>query len=558
MMENLPSISHTFDAGPLGYIQGLSILSATPTSSQSKATSNGTDPVCHFFGGIPYALPPVGSSRWRKPRPLAPCYQYGTRSFPADCTASAGVCTQLNAPSSNKQKKEQPAVVGEENSLQLNIWIPAGEAPKEGWPVVFYIHGGFLQFGSPNSINPVALLAETEMKCMFVAPAYRLNVFGFLASSKLSASSSSVECNFGFWDQRLALEWTWKHCALFGGNASNVTIAGFSAGAHSVFHQLAHDLWVPENKRIVKQAIMWSNSPGVQPKSMEEAEVQFNELLGQLEMSPSLPREELVKRLQALQPDVLARAIRGMKYHQFRATTDDSFVRKDLFKDIGSGEFAARMKSRGIKLMIGDCKDEHWAYANYIPPSRNGVTALATRLEADFPCAVVARLVKHYFPGGQLPSIDKTWKHAFGRLYADLNIHMLQRGFLGKLAQHGAGDLIYRYRIEWRSKSVGDSVPISWGVTHGTDQAIWWWGNGRSLPEDEKSIVKANFIDKLHLFVKSSQDIGWGTTDIRQVSSMQADGKLDFANDDLWESGLQVWKVALEDGATEKEPKAKL
>ena len=64
-------------------------------------------------------------------------------------------------------------------------------------------------------------------------PAYRLNVFGFLASRELEEESSrngQPFGNYGFWDQRLALEWTYKNISYFGGDASNITVAGYSAG----------------------------------------------------------------------------------------------------------------------------------------------------------------------------------------------------------------------------------------------------------------------------------------------------------------------------------------
>lgn len=64
-------------------------------------------------------------------------------------------------------------------------------------------------------------------------PAYRLNVLGFLYSSEVEADAASVNetvGNHGFWDQRLAMEWTKENVHLFGGNPENITIAGYSAG----------------------------------------------------------------------------------------------------------------------------------------------------------------------------------------------------------------------------------------------------------------------------------------------------------------------------------------
>lgn len=81
--------------------------------------------------------------------------------------------------------------------------------------------------------SPAALLGETDFNAIVVMPAYRLNVFGFLYSSELESDAASVGeavGNHGFWDQRLALEWTRDNIGLFNGNPSEVTIGGYSAG----------------------------------------------------------------------------------------------------------------------------------------------------------------------------------------------------------------------------------------------------------------------------------------------------------------------------------------
>jgi len=95
------------------------------------------------------------------------------------------------------------------------------------------LDGGWLQFGSPNGFNAGALLGETDFNAVVVMPAYRVNLFGFLYSAELAEDAASVGetvGNHGFWDQRLALEWTKENIHLFGGNPDNITISGYSAG----------------------------------------------------------------------------------------------------------------------------------------------------------------------------------------------------------------------------------------------------------------------------------------------------------------------------------------
>ena len=60
---------------------------------------------------------------------------------------------------------------------------------------------------------------------------YRLGAFGFLASEEVHQKGV---LNVGLLDQQFALKWVNDHIDKFGGNASQVTISGNSAGAGSV------------------------------------------------------------------------------------------------------------------------------------------------------------------------------------------------------------------------------------------------------------------------------------------------------------------------------------
>lgn len=533
-LEKYKRKPYRFNAGPLGHIEGLSL---TSPSSHGR-------PILHYFGGLPYALPPIDAYRFRKPRSLPQYYRYGTKANPGRFSGSTAFCPSpglLGPPD---------ASLWDEDCLQLNLHIPAGEPPtKEGWPVFFYIHGGFLQAGDPNmpadAVGP--LLHETAFKAIIVMPAYRLNALGFLSSEELRAEAESngeSYGNMGFWDQRLALEWTARNIGHFGGDPSSITVGGYSAGAHSTFQQLAHDLYfVPDEKAIIKRAIMWSNSPGVQPKTLPEHQEQFDEFLTALGIRLDISSEEKLLRLRSIPAHDLIKVQGSMKQSEFRALSDGAFIAKDITAKINMGDFGRRMKKRGIKLMNGECRDEHNLYQIWRTPA-GSYDAVYTRLCADYPKPIVQRLME--YTCGQdhkLPAGVEGWQDLFGRLYANMQVHCLERGFQNALIKGGlvAGTDLLRYRIDWRASCV--TLPPEWKVTHSTDMAIWFWGEGQGdgLKDEEKELLQSwnrAFAD----FV-AGRETDWGTNNITEMRRLRNDGKTDIWQDDLWQEGLQIWDL---------------
>lgn len=212
--------------GSKGWVDGVELL-----SSRSKST------VAQYFWGLPYAQPPVGGLRFRRTRPLPQGFQYGNKQSPKPFVEGCPVCPQPGWPGVLAEDFA-PESEWSEDCLQLNVCVPSGEPPNEaGWPVLFYIHGGFLQFGNAN--KPAEVLArmyeETSFKAVVITPAYRVNALGFLASTELQSEADrdgETGGNMGFWDQRTALEWTVDTVHAFGGNPNNITIAGYSAGKY--------------------------------------------------------------------------------------------------------------------------------------------------------------------------------------------------------------------------------------------------------------------------------------------------------------------------------------
>jgi carboxylesterase type B len=305
----------------------------------------------------------------------------------------------------------------------------------------------------------------------------------------------------------------------------------------------------PEDESIIRQVVMWSNGPGVQPKQSLAAEVQFDELMAALDIPAEIPREEKLAHLRACSPDALIDAGMKIAHHQFRPWTDGIFVSRTLFADIDSGDFARRLRARNIRLMTGECRDEHFVYGTWHTPA-NSLADLRKRIEADYPVEACDALVNLYYPSGALPKNCKDWRDAFGRLYADIQIHMLQRGLFNALSRGGAGDLIYRYRMEYRLKCVDKIIPPRWGVTHASDMPLWFWGNGFQIEPEEKDIVTNAFLAPLCRFVRGDRVIDWGTNTITQSRRLNAYGRIDIWDDNMWEDGLKVWETLKQVGST--------
>lgn len=185
----------------------------------------------NVFRGVPFAAPPVGALRWRPPAPLQPWA--GVR----EARDFGPACLQPRPAPGGIYASELPQL--SEDCLTLNIWAPA---QARAAPVMVWIHGGSLTTGSSReSMYDGAMLARQGV--VVVSINYRLGVLGWLAHPELSAESpDGVSGNYGLLDQIAALEWVARNISAFGGDPTNVTVAGESAGALSVMYLMASPL----------------------------------------------------------------------------------------------------------------------------------------------------------------------------------------------------------------------------------------------------------------------------------------------------------------------------
>lgn len=197
------------------------------------------------FNGIPYALPPIGSLRLRPAQRLPDNYV-----GKIDATGIAAACPQLLVSPADQNIIGKVGgkvlglpffnrLTGQEDCLTVSIQRPADTKPDAKLPVLFWIYGGGYALGSTNTYDGSSMIHEgikNSQPFVYVAVNYRLNGFGFLPGAEMLRDGSA---NIGLLDQRMGLEWVADNIAHFGGDPDKVTIWGESAGAFSVFYQMA-------------------------------------------------------------------------------------------------------------------------------------------------------------------------------------------------------------------------------------------------------------------------------------------------------------------------------
>ena len=205
------------------------------------------------FRGIPYAAPPIGDLRWKRPQPVVKWE--GVRV--ADTFSN--ICWQPGNAVGTFYGNEfywKENTVQSEDCLYLNIWAPADAIGNEEskLPVAFWVHGGAFFNGYGHEITMDGD-AWAKRGVILVTINYRLGIFGFLAHPKLSAETpDGTSGNYGIYDQVAALKWVYENIAQFGGNPGNITVLGQSAGAASVKSLVSS----PLSKGMIKNAVIQS------------------------------------------------------------------------------------------------------------------------------------------------------------------------------------------------------------------------------------------------------------------------------------------------------------
>jgi para-nitrobenzyl esterase len=296
------------------------------------------------FLGIPYAAAPIGPRRWAPPQPalgwqgIMDATQYGHR------------CVQGHIFGDMQFQDASES----EDCLVLNVFAPA-HAKTAKLPVMLWIHGGGYSGGSSSEPRHNGDFLPGK-GIVLVTINYRLGVLGFLALPQFAAERGGSGGNYGLMDMVAALQWVKTNIRAFGGDPSEVTIFGESAGSFAVSTLMA----VPSARGLFHRAIGQSGSAlDLGYPTLEARAATDEKLLDTLGL-------KTVEQLRAVPAaDVLAAAATA-KITRFTPVIDGHFLPESLTSAYLAG------RQMDVPLLVGFNRDEHSSLAD-------GITAVKWR-----------------------------------------------------------------------------------------------------------------------------------------------------------------------------------
>jgi para-nitrobenzyl esterase len=424
------------------------------------------------FRGVPFAAPPVGDLRFEPPAPVA------CASSELDATVLGPRCPQL----------EDGAYLGDEDCLQLNIWAPsAAAAPR---PVMLWIHGGGNAVGSAaDPLYDGRALAEAG-DVVVVTTNYRLGQLGFLAHPSLPVGSG----NLGILDQIAALTWVRDNIAAFGGDPSNVTIFGESAGGRNVCTLLA----ASGADALFHRAIIQSGACKFLP-SLADAQSTAADVAAAAGCT-----SDVASCLRALTAEELINTLPGdpgaLGSSPYQPTIDGVVLEEQPSAALSAGRHHA------VPLIVGANADET---ASAAPPVATE-NAYQTLVRAQFGTTLGDQVLAQY-PASRFP----TPRAAYVRVTTDARFLCPSRE-IARAADTGQSQPVYRYFFQYDDPSPfgavhGLDVPFVWGTFSAVDTP-----NGPYQPTATDLAVSASMQSAWTSFARDgapTTDPSWPTWD---------------------------------------------
>ncbi|MGE0214503.1 carboxylesterase/lipase family protein [Mycolicibacterium sp.] len=214
----------------------------TVVRTRSGAVRGARDDYGEGYHSIPYATTPTGAARFAPPAPH-PGWA-GIRDAARPGATAPQPVRDFGA--LDMRPYFGPVWVRGADYLTLDVHTPAADSAAR--PVMVFVHGGgFITGSSQAALYDGRAFARDGI--VLVKVNYRLGIAGFL-------DVAGAPRNRGLLDVLAALQWVQDTIAEFGGDPTNVTVFGQSAGATLVGALLA----TPEAAGLFHHAVMQSGS----------------------------------------------------------------------------------------------------------------------------------------------------------------------------------------------------------------------------------------------------------------------------------------------------------
>ncbi|KAH8023465.1 hypothetical protein HPB51_014714 [Rhipicephalus microplus] len=451
------------------------------------------------FLGIPYATPPIGRLRFRKPLPVKPWKGV------LNSTKKTMACWQTDFTPLRNVSLVYP--VATEDCLHINVWRPSDVCDEavscrgKNLSVVVFIHGGAFQWGDAGLFiyDPANFVALSNV--IYVTFNHRLGIMGFYPSS-----TDSLPGNVGFYDQLSALRWVRDNIASFGGNPDAVTLAGHSAGAISVGLHCTSAI----SRGLFKRAILQSGSPITLIIGVAfSGSVLFREHAEKLgcydsEAGTRKKIPEILQCLRRLDAKKIYSAIgsKSIQNQLFVPDSGDDFLPTNFLS-------AANWKKMHVdEMLIGTTSEEGALFFDII---RNAAPDLDSALTDDYRKGVKVALylvfeipldktndiVEHYFGPPEVQHDQESVIRILGTLMADVLFNCPAHIFATTASNEGVATYVYKFA----HRPSYSLWPEHYGPTH-VEELPFTLG---TLPffSDESRLMSPPLTEETKEFVKS-------------------------------------------------------
>ncbi|CEF63281.1 Acetylcholinesterase [Strongyloides ratti] len=477
------SKSHFTSTQPLIYLSD-----GSPILGQTLLAPNGK--IVTQFLGVPFAEPPIGNLRFRKPLPKKPWRHVLNATTPPNACVQSLDTYFGDFFGADSWNCHGPL---SEDCLYLNIYIPNEIDSTKKLAVLIWIYGGGFWSGCSSLDVYDGKIFATEENVIIVTLNYRVTVFGFLYMGREEAPG-----NMGLWDQLMAMKWVHKHIEVFGGDPETVTIFGESAGAASVSMHMLSEKSTPYFKR----AILQSGS-ATAPWALENRKVALHRVLVVYEhmkcgnISRNLDEVNMDKVLDCFMK-ASAKKILDSEWSPVMEFADFPWV------PVIDGDFLVEQASTSLKegrfkktdLLVGSNQDEAIYFIVYqlgdiFPPEEffvkkefiknreNWIRSIHNLLPRQFlKNSLAMSAIIHEYEPNSLPVKPQSWVDSLDKMLGDFQFTCNVNEFALAHAIHGGQTYYYMFSHraseqtwpEWMGVLHGYEINFIFGEPYNTDK----------------------------------------------------------------------------------------